>query len=88
MTLMNCSSLIPLRDFSHADWEREHQIAPTCHAEVRYTTIDRPPLAQSVLPDLLPCYPSYKRSFLPGTQELHTSNDHSSVTRGGVISVT
>ena len=55
-----------------------------------HTTIGRPP-AQT--PDLLSCYPSPKRSFLPVTQELtnkgrlHTSDDHSSVTRGGVISV-
>ena len=58
---------------------------PRCHI-----TIGRPP-AQS--PNLLSCYPSYKRSFLSDTQELtnkgrlHTSNDHSSVTRGGVIAV-
>ena len=87
---MNYSSLLPLRDFSHADWEREHQIAPTCHAGVRYTTIGRPP-AQS--PDILSCYPLHKRFFLSDTQELtnkgrlNTSEDHSSVTRGGVISV-
>ena len=76
--------------FSHDDWDREHQIAPTCHAKVSYTTIGRPP-TQS--PDFLSCYPSQKRSFLSDTQELtnkdrlHTSDNHSSVTRGGVISV-
>ena len=63
---------------------------PTCHAEVRHTTIGRPP---AQLLDFLSCYPSHKRSFLSDTQELtnigrpHTSNNHSSVTRGGVISV-
>ena len=51
--------------FSHADWKREHQIAPTCHAEVRYTTIGRPP-AHS--PDFLSCYPSHKRSH-PGADK-------------------
>ena len=76
--------------FSHADWERGRQLAPTCLAEVRYTTTGRPP-AQS--PDLLSRYPSNKLSFLSDTQELtnegrlHTRGDHSSVTRGGVISV-
>ena len=76
--------------FLHADWEREHQIAPTCHAEVHYTTIGRPP-AQST--DLLSCYPSHTRSFLSDIQELtnkgrlHSSDGHSSATRGGVISV-
>ena len=74
---------------SHADWEREHHIAPTCYADVRYTTIGRLP-AQS--PEFLSCYPSHKRSFRSDNQELinegrlHTSDNHSSVTRRGVIS--
>ena len=57
---------------------------------MRYTTIGRPSVQS---PDFLSCYPSHKRSFLPDTQELtnkgrlHTSDDHSFVTRGGVISV-
>ena len=55
------------------------------HADVRYTTIDRSPARSS---DLLSCYPSHKRSFVSDTQDLenldnvHTSDDHSSVTRG------
>ena len=28
--------------YSHADWEREQQAEPTCHATMRYITIGRP----------------------------------------------
>ena len=43
--------------YSHADWKREQQVEPTCHAAMRYITIGRP----SALPAyVLPCYPSHK----------------------------
>ena len=29
--------------YSHADWEREQQAEPACHAAMRYITIGRPP---------------------------------------------
>ena len=57
-TLLNCSPLIPSRVISHADWERQQQDEPTCHARRRYITIGRP----SALPaDFLSCYPSHNQ---------------------------
>ena len=48
--------------YSHADWEREQQAEPTCHAAMRYITIGRP----SALPaDFLSCYPSHNQPRLP-----------------------
>ena len=76
--------------FFHADWERKHQIEPTCHAAVCYITIGRPPILS---PDFLSCYPSHKRRALLDTQELtnkgrlHTTDDDSSGTRGSAIAV-
>ena len=64
--------------YSHADWMREQQAEPTCHAAMRYITLGRP----STLPaDFLLCYPSHKRpSFsdiqeLAGKGRLHTTED-------------
>ena len=52
--------------YLHADWEREQQAEPTCHAAMRYITIGRP----SALPaDFLSCYPSHKRPSLSDIQE-------------------
>ena len=65
--------------YSHADWEREQQAEPTCHAAMRYITIGRP----SALPaDCLSCYPSHKRPSLSDIHELagkgrlHTTDDN------------
>ena len=56
-----------VRRYSHADWEREQQVEPTCHAVMRYIAIGRP----SALPaDFLSCYPSHKRPSLSDIQEL------------------
>ena len=64
--------------YSHADWMREQQAEPTCHAAIRYINIGRP----SALPvDFLSCYPSHKRpSFsdireLAGKGRLQTTDD-------------
>ena len=64
--------------YSHADWEREQQAEPKCHASMHYITIGRPP---ALPPDFLSCYPSRKRpSFsdiqeLAGTGRLQTTDD-------------
>ena len=48
----------PVARYSHADWERQQQAEPTCHAARRYITIGRP----SALPaDVLSCYPSHNQ---------------------------
>ena len=41
-TLLNCSSLIPLRVIHMPIGERQQQAEPTCHAARRYITIGRP----------------------------------------------
>ena len=47
--------------YSHADWEREQQAEPTCHAAMRYITTGR----QSAVPaDFLSWYPSNQRPSL------------------------
>ena len=43
--------------YSHADWEREQQAEPACHAAMCYITIGRPPALPA---DFLSCYPSHK----------------------------
>ena len=53
--------------YSHADWEREQQAEPTCHAAMRYITIGRP---SALPPDFLPGYPSHKCPSLSDIQEL------------------
>ena len=53
--------------YSNADWEREQQAEPTCHAAMRYTTIGRP---SALPPDFLSCYPSHQRPSLSGIQDL------------------
>ena len=64
--------------YLHADWEREQQAEPTCHAAIRYITIGRP---SALPPDLLSCYPSHKRPSvsvikeLTGKGRLHTTDD-------------
>ena len=64
--------------YSHAEWEREQQAEPTCHAVMRYITIGRP----STFPaDFLSCYPPHKRPSLSDIHELagkgrlHTTNN-------------
>ena len=64
--------------YSHADWMREQEAEPTCHAAMRYIALGRP----STLPaDFLSCYPTHKRpSFsdiqeLAGKGRLHTTDD-------------
>ena len=53
--------------YSHADWEREQQTEPTCHAATHYITIGRP----SALPaDFLSRYRLCKRPSLSDIQEL------------------
>ena len=64
--------------YSHANWEREQQAEPTCHAAMRYITIGRPPAPP---PDFSSCCPSHKRPSLSNIQELdgkgrlHTTDD-------------
>ena len=53
--------------YSQADWEREQQAQPTCHAAMRYITIGQP---SSLPADFLSCYPSHKRPSLSDIQEL------------------
>ena len=64
--------------YSHADWAREQQAEPTCHAAMRYITIGRP----LALPaDVMSCYRSHKRPSLSDIQDLagkrplHTTDD-------------
>ena len=63
---------------AHADWGREQQAEPTCHAAMRYITVGRP---SALPPDFLSCYPSHKRPSLLDIQELagkgrlHTTDD-------------
>ena len=53
--------------YSHADWARELQAGPACHAAIRYIVLGRPP----PLPfRLLSCFPSHKRSCFSEIQEL------------------
>ena len=65
--------------YSHADWEREQQAEPKCHASMHYITIGRPP---ALPPDFLSCYPSHQRPSLSDIQELagkgrlHTTDDN------------
>ena len=47
--------------YLHADWERELQAEPACHATMRYITIGRP---SALLPNFMSCYPSHKRPSL------------------------
>ena len=44
--------------YSHADWERQQQTEPTCHAAMRYITIGRPSAPPA---DFLSCYPSHNQ---------------------------
>ena len=53
--------------YSHADWGREQQAEPTCHAAMRYITIG---WRSALPPDSLSCYPSHKRPSLSDIQEL------------------
>ena len=48
--------------YSHADWERQQQAEPTCHAAKRYITIGRPSAPTA---DFLSCYPSHNQPPLP-----------------------
>ena len=48
--------------YSHADWERQQQAEPTCHAARRYITIGRP---SALTADFLSCYPSHNQPPLP-----------------------
>ena len=88
---MNCSSLSPLRDFRLPTGSENTKLRRCGHAEVCYTTIGRPPAQSS---DSLSRNPSHQPPFLSDTQgltiigRLHTGDDHSSVTRDGVVSVT
>ena len=64
--------------YSHAGWNQEQHAEPTCHATIRYISIDRP---SALPPDVLACYPSHKRPSLSDIQELagkgrlHTPDD-------------
>ena len=64
--------------YSHADWMREQQAEPTCHAAMRYITLGRPPTLPA---DFLSCYPTHKRPAfsdiqdLAGKGRLHTTDD-------------
>ena len=64
--------------YSHADWAREQQDEPACHAAMRYIVLGRPP----ALPDdFLSCFPSHQRPYfleiqeLAGKDRLHTTDD-------------
>ena len=48
--------------YSHADWDREQQAEPTCHAEMGYITIGRP---SSLPADFLSRHPSHNQPPLP-----------------------
>ena len=48
--------------YCHADWEREQQAEPTCHAVMRYITIGR---ASALPASFLSCYPSHDQPPLP-----------------------
>ena len=67
-----------IRRFSHANWDREPQAVPTCHASMRCITIGRP---QALPPDFLTPYASHKRpslsdiQALTNTGRLHTIDD-------------
>ena len=69
--------------YSHADWEREQQAEPTCHAAMRYITIGRP---SALPPDFLSCSPSHKRPShsdikeLAGKGLLHTTDGNTVLT--------
>ena len=64
--------------YSHANWEREQQAEPTCHAAMRYIIIGR---SSALPPDFLSCYLWHKRPSLSDIQEpagkggLHTTDD-------------
>ena len=63
--------------YSHADWDREQQTEPTCHAAMHYINICRP---STLTPDFLSCYPSHSPSVsdiqeLAGKGRLHTTDD-------------
>ena len=72
--------------YSPADWKREQHAEPTCHAMMRYISIDRPPILP---PDFSACYPLHKRPSLSDMQELvrvdyiqpTTTSSYSSVAR-------
>ena len=42
--------------YSHADWAREEQAEPACHAATRYIVLGRPPALPT---DVLSCFPSH-----------------------------
>ena len=64
--------------YMHADWAREQQAEPACHAAMRYIVHARPP---SLPADFFSCFPSHQRPSFWETQELagegrlHTTDD-------------
>ena len=64
--------------YSNADWAREQQVEPACHAAMRYIVRDRP---QSLPADFSSCFPLHQRSSfseiqeLAGKDQLHTTDD-------------
>ena len=64
--------------YSHADWAREQQAEPACHAAMSYIVLGPTP---SLLADFFSCFPSHQRpSFseiqgLAGKGRLHTTDD-------------
>ena len=64
--------------YSHADWAREQQAEPACHAVMRYVARGRPPFLPA---DFLSCFPLHQcPSFseiqeLAGKGQLHTTDD-------------
>ena len=48
--------------YSHADWQRQQQAEPTCHAARRYITIGRP---SALTAGFKSCYPSHNQPPLP-----------------------
>ena len=75
--------------YSHADWKREQQAEPTCHAAMRYITIGRP---SALPPGFLSCYLSHKRPSLSAIQglagkgRLHTTDDDIALLAGNPTS--
>ena len=67
--------------YPHADWAREQQAEPTCHAAMRYIVLGQPPALPA---DFMSRVPSHQRPSLSEIQEL-TSRDRLHITDDDIV---
>ena len=71
----------PAARYSHADWAREEQAEPACHAAMHYIILGRPP---SLPADVLSCFPSHQCSSFSEIQQL-AAEGRLHVTDDGIV---